>query len=515
MSTTHAGTDAGAAPEPTPQVGTIAEPLREVFQRVGYDADGVLDLLGADAHAALGRGEAAPALRATRDGGELGVLVRLLLLGEPTPRTDASAALAGLGVDRAVAAGLLAERDGSVVPLLDVRPLDTGDGTRWLFSDLDGDLRRIRDRGQGEATVDREHVLGVGQASLSLLRATPTTPAGTVLDLGTGCGVQAVHAASHARAVTATDVSARARALAAASFAVNHVDVELLGGSWFDAVAGREFDRVVANPPFVVGPPRVEHTYRDSGLDLDGASALVVRGALAHLAPGGTASLLAAWVHTADEGWEQRVGSWLPDHGVDAWVAQRDVADPALHVGTWLRDAGVDVRTPEGAARADEWLAHLERSGVEGVGFGFVTLRRTDEPSDVLCEDLRQAFDDPLGDEAWDYLARLAWSRAHDVLDDPLVLAPGAALERVATAGPEGWVEQVVRVHRADGPRWSHEVDALGAALLGGLGTGSGLVAGELVGLLGLAHDEPAAELEAAARTLLAGLLRHGVVRPA
>ncbi|GAB2937312.1 methyltransferase [Rhodococcus aerolatus] len=515
MSTEGTGTTPGAAAAALPQVGTVAAPLRAVFERTGYDADGVLALLGADAHAALGRGEAVPALRACADGGELGVLVRLLLLGEPTPAVEADAALAGLGVDRAVAAGLLGRRGEEVVPELDVRPLDTGGGTRWLFSDLDGDLRRTRDRGEGASTVDREHVLGVGQASLSLLRATPTTPAGTVLDLGTGCGVQAVHAAAHARSVTATDVSPRARALAAAGFALNEVDVELLGGSWFDEVAGRQFDRVVANPPFVVGPPRVEHTYRDSGLDLDGASALVVRGALDHLAPGGTASLLAAWVHTAEQPWEQRVGSWLPGHGVDAWVAQRDVADPALYVGTWLRDAGVDVRTPAGAARADAWLAHLERAGVAGVGFGFVTLRRTDEASDVLCEDLRQAFDDPLGDEAWDYLARLAWVREHDVLDDPLVLAPGAALERVATAGPGGWEEQVVRVHRADGPRWSHEVDALGAALLGGLGTGSGLAAGELVGLLGLAHDEPAQELAAAARTLLTGLLRHGVVRPA
>ena len=141
---------------------------------------------------------------------------------------------------------------------------------------------RARDAAGGwtDTTAHREHVLGVGQASLSLLRATPTAPGGTVLDVGTGCGVQAVHAAGHATAVTATDISTRARALAAASFAINDVDVELLGGSWFDAVAGREFDRVVANPPFVVGPPRVEHVYRDSGLDLDGASALVVAGAL-------------------------------------------------------------------------------------------------------------------------------------------------------------------------------------------------------------------------------------------
>ena len=56
--------------------------LRSAFERVGYDADGVLRLLGDSAHAALSRGEPEPARRATRDGGALGGLVRLFLLGD-------------------------------------------------------------------------------------------------------------------------------------------------------------------------------------------------------------------------------------------------------------------------------------------------------------------------------------------------------------------------------------------------------------------------------------------------
>ena len=70
------------AEQGTPQVAGIAAPLREAFERVGYDADGVLTVLGADAHAALGRAELVPARRAAADAGELGVLVRLLLLGD-------------------------------------------------------------------------------------------------------------------------------------------------------------------------------------------------------------------------------------------------------------------------------------------------------------------------------------------------------------------------------------------------------------------------------------------------
>lgn len=103
---------------------------------------------------------------------------------------------------------------------------------------------------------------------------------------------------------------------------------------------GRTFDQVVANPPFVVGEARVHHTYRDSGLDLDGASELMISQSIDYLNPGGTAALLASWVHVEGQDWRSRIASWLPAHGVDAWVVQRDVADPALYVARGSRTAG-------------------------------------------------------------------------------------------------------------------------------------------------------------------------------
>ncbi|MGH8881466.1 MAG: DUF7059 domain-containing protein, partial [Stackebrandtia sp.] len=379
----------------------LAPALRTALTHARYDADTVLDALGTDAHAALGRSEPVPVRRAARDAGELGTLIRLLLLEDALPEPEVAAALAPVDIDQAIAAGLL-QRDGHVIrAALDLRPLDLGSGTRWVLSDLDDSMRR--------RTLSADHVLGVGQASLSLLRATPTEPAGSVLDLGTGCGVQAVHAAEYGRTVTGTDVSRRALWLAGATAALNELDIELAEGPWFEPVAGRRFDQVVANPPFVVGPARVEHTYRDSGLALDGASKLVVSQTPGLLEPGGTAAMLASWVHVHGEDWRGRVSRWLPDYGVDAWIVQRDVADPALYVGTWLRDAGLDPCAGEAQARAERWLAAFDAAGVEGIGFGFVYLRAVDAPTEVLAEDLSHGFDDPLGSEAPAYFRRSAW----------------------------------------------------------------------------------------------------------
>ena len=485
--------------------------LREAFRAASYDADGVLDLLGHSAHAALGRGEPMPALRATEGAGPLGTLVRLFLLGRPETRADVQAALGSLTIDDALAAGILAA-DGELLRAgLDIRPHGEGEHSWWVVSDLDSDLR-------GGRPVNPDHVLGVGHASLSLVRATTRRPVGSVLDLGTGCGVQALHASTHAERITATDVSERALALAEATFRLNRVEVELAKGEWFEPVRGRRFDQVVCNPPFVVGPARTDFTYRDSGLAGDDASALVVRQLPSFLNEGGTGQLLASWLHRSGEDWQDRVSGWLPPGGVDAWFVQRDVADPELYVGTWLRDAGYDARSQAGQRKAAEWLDWFEANDVEGVGFGFVTLRRTDAArGEVVCEDLRHAFDDPLGPESDGWLRRVDWLREHGstgaLLASRLVTAPSTVLEEVSSPSDEGWENIVHRLHRTDGPGWQHEIDDLGVRLLAGCR--GAMPVSDLVELLALGTGEDSAELAEAAVPMLRELIRHGMVIPA
>ena len=496
-----------------------AEALRTALERASYRTDGVRALLGREAHAALGRGEPEPAYRASRDGGELGVLVRLLLLGSVEPDGAVRAALAPLVPTDAAAAGLLRRAGDGWAAALDLRPYgeggtdEAGPAEWWVLSDLDA--RR----------QERDHVIGVGGASVTLASATVRTPAGSALDLGTGSGVQALHASRYARTVTATDVAPRALAMARATFALNGLDVEVLDGPWLAPVAGRRFDRIVSNPPFVPGPARVDYVYRDSGQSGDDALAALVAALPDHLEPGGTAQLLASWLHVRGQDWPDRVRSWVPS-GVDAWVVQREVTDAAQHVGTWQRDAGVDPASPTGRAQAGAWLDWMAAQQVEAVGFGFLTLRRVEDgPPDrgradgvrtVVVEDLPGDLDDPLGPEVEGWLDRVRWLRTH-ASDDALLgarlrLAEGVVLERYCAAGEEGWTPTGAAVARAEGPRWRHEVDEPAAALLAGCR--GVLPLGELVALLALAHDRPVDALVAAALPAVREMVRHGLLVP-
>jgi len=77
---------------------------------------------------------------------------------------------------------------------------------------------------------------------------------GKVVDLGTGSGAIALALASERPRwqLTATDMSAQALAVARANAASHGLArVEFLEGDWFGPLAGRRFDLVVSNPPYI------------------------------------------------------------------------------------------------------------------------------------------------------------------------------------------------------------------------------------------------------------------------
>ncbi|MFN3338747.1 MAG: methyltransferase [Dietzia sp.] len=512
-----------------PTLTRLAPALAEAFRGCHFTVPGLEDALGPEAVSALARSDAASVRRRARSAGPTGTLVRLFVLGDALPESEVAAALPGVLVTDGIAAGLWTRPtspEGTVRALVDLRPVDTGHGTRWVFADVDGSMVH--------ATTRPDHVLGVGQATLSLLRITPTSRADSVLDLGTGCGIQLVHALETARTATGTDITPRCLELAAATLAINGLDGELLAGPWFEPVGDRRFDRVVANPPFVVGPSEPGHSYRESGLALDGASRTVVSGAPEHLTEDGTAVILASWVERRDTDWRSHVASWIPSEGVEAWVLRRDTSDPELYVWTWLTDEGMDPRDESTALAADAWLDHFEDEGVDGIGFGYVYLRRVDGASSVLCEDLTHPFDEGLGDEAEAYFARTAWLRAATdrhggqarALDATVFtvspdvrlhvsesLAPGPGVPGDHMSGSAAPAGSVI-VERVTGARWRHEIDPLTATVLRGARMAA-LPLEDLVVLAAAGAGEDPETLAEPVRRVVADLFLHGFVVPA
>jgi methylase of polypeptide subunit release factors len=439
-----------------------AERVRRGFLDAGFTADGLLALLGASAYAALSRDEPVPARRALEGGaGADALLARLFVLGEQVPVEPARRALP---LDDLVALGLV-EVGALVRAVVDVRPYGESDTDWYVVSDHGPDSAG---RSPGEVAAD--HVLGVGGASLTLARITPREPVDRALDLGTGCGVQALHLGRHARSVVATDRNRRALMLAAVTAALSGQQWDLREGSLFEPVAGETFDLVVSNPPFVISPGH-RYTYRDAGLPADDLGRLLVQQVPARLADGGTAVVLANWLHVQGEDWRERVAAWVEPTGCDAWVAQREVQDPAEYVGLWLRDAG-GTTGPEHDARYAAWLDELHDMRADGVGFGWAVLHKggTYGRSGPRIEDVGHAPRQPRGDEVAALVsARAGWA-AYDairLLDAAPRRAPALRLLEEERAGADGRLMAIPpRVGLVDGWRPEVQLDSVGAHLV-------------------------------------------------
>jgi hypothetical protein len=478
--------------------------LREALGSAGYTSLGIAARIGPAAVAAVRHNDFRGLLRATESPDRLATLIRVYLAGQTEPEVAVTAALAPLPLADAVAAGLV-ERDGDGLRAgvdLDVYGDDAGDW--WVLSDLD--TRPV----QGGGRLRPDHVLGIGNAATTLAGATPRTPVDTALDVGVGCGAQALHLSRHARRVSATDVSPRALRFAATTAALNGLDWELLAGDLYEPVAGRRFDLVVSNPPFVVGPATTRFAYRDSGRDGDEICAALARRAADVLTEGGVCQFLGNWLHVVGADWRERVAGWVPP-GCDAWIIQREVSDPVEYVSLWQRDA--DGPDPVSAAA---WLDWFEAHEVEAVGFGLVTLRHTGSADPLVrVEDLRQAVEPPLADRVAEWFARRDWLAApgRDLLAERFSRAPDLRLTQEATHDGDDWAVARQLLATDGGARWTDDVDPILLALVSGADGRTRLR--DQVALLAAAYEAPEVAVADAAVRAVARYVERGFLIPA
>ena len=443
-------------PVVTPEQATS---LRADLSESGWGVEAVTTLLGEAADAALRREIRLPALRSVRaslaagtDSSPVAVLTALFMLGEPVLATALDAALPRTGAAGAAGIGLVGEPDeaGYVRARVDLRPHeavdDAGEIRWWVASDL-GELVTGR-------ALAPDHVLGIGGAGLTLAGLTPRTRVRSALDLGCGCGIQTLYLLRHAEHVVATDISERALAFTAFNAALAGVYVmggpdagsgggggrlELLQGSLLEPVAGRRFDLIASNPPFVLTPPAVREAglplmeYRDAGGPI---LPVLVAGLREHLEPGAAAVMLGNWEHRGADSWREAVATWIPE-GLDGWVIEREVQDPVEYATMWLRDGGLTLeRDAEGFdAALGAWIDDFEVRGVQGVGFGYLIVHRPLRPRDPwrLLEEVTTSGQGVLGHHVAEVLEvreRLAGLDDDAVADLRPVLAPDVTEER-------------------------------------------------------------------------------------
>ncbi len=348
------------SPAPPVADGQSLAELRAALERADFTTDRI--------EASLGVGELSSAPGETevhrhRLAGDdaFSTIGRLFVLGDAVENSMVEAALAPASLEQVAALGLF-EREADRVRST-ARLLPHGD--YYLASD------------HARPGDSSDWVAGIHAPSVTLAKLAVRSSVDATLDLGTGCGIQALLAAKHSSRVVATDVNERALAFARFNAALNEIDViDFRHGNLFEPVEGERFGLVVANPPYVISPDST-YVYRDSGHPRDTLCREVVGHVPDVLEEGAFAHILASWVHEPGEGdeWAEPLREWVRGTGCDAWLLHYRTDDPLAHAAGWLGPLARFSPEEHGAA-LERWLEYLREQRIEAVGYGAIVLRR-------------------------------------------------------------------------------------------------------------------------------------------
>jgi len=257
------------------------------------------------------------------------------------------------------------EVEGDVVrPLADLYPCE---GV-YLFADLKfSPFKRLPN-----------HVYEVGGDSYTLARCTPRWPNEAALDLCTGSGVHAVLAARHTQEVMGVDINSRAIDFSSLNAVINNVHdhCAFVRGSLYEPAAGRRFDLITANTPFVPTPTEEQlEAYRWGGEDGDDINRVLVAGITEHLRPGGCLALFTNYTVLRGGGRLEsleRMASWLG--GRQGWGIS------LLHSSATPRELYIELQIQWGEERYQErfarWVEVYEQQGILAIGEGTFLIRR-------------------------------------------------------------------------------------------------------------------------------------------
>jgi hypothetical protein len=423
--------------------------LRKVFESAGYTNDGVLEVLRVKDFPSIKERDLPLLLHLTDDRTPLHALIRLFLIEVPVEAESLRKAIHPMKLDSWQEAGLVQKAEDVVKTRVKLLPFQN----LWVAFDLD---RRL------SSPSGYDYVMGIGRSSLTLANITVRKLSQMTLDLGTGCGIQALLASPHSDRILAVDRNPRAVGYAAFNAKLNgRSNISCLEGDLFQPVKGETFDLIVSNPPFVISP-EMSYIYRDSGMEGDEICQRIVRKVPHFLGEGGYCQILCNWIEFTGQDWKERLSGWFDGTGCDVWVMRTESQFPATYASVWIRHTEkYEVeRYPD---RFEKWMAYYDKKRIESIASGIITMRRSRGNKNWLrMDESPENMLGPCGDAV---LQAFASRDLLESLDDEGFLqtrfhiSPDVRLEQQSFPSVEGWKDAEARIRLVKGFPYTGSVD--------------------------------------------------------
>jgi SAM-dependent methyltransferase len=432
----------------------------------------------------------------------LHTLLRWFLVGTAVETRKARELIPDWAIALFCGCGLLVEGRGELIPTALLLPFDqffvASDHPRRFESGKFADL-----------------VLWPNPTSRLLSRFTIRRPSRATLDLGSGNGIESLHAAEHSEKVVAADLNPRATEYAAFNARLNGIEnIECVTGDLFEPVQGRSFDLIVSNPPFFISPSN-KYLFCDNPYELDELCRKIARAAPGHLNEGGYFQMLCEWAEIKGQPWQERVAEWFEGSGCDVWILKGYTQGPAEYAEERIRETTPD--SPEGdAATYARFMEYYHQRKVEAIHNGLIAMRRRPGHNWIRIEEISQAPKDPFGDSVLQTFSSRDFLDSHPTDEMMLTAKPrlsaSARLEQRFEPSDGGWQPISLELRLMKGFPFHVGVQPLVAEFLSGCDGEHTL--GELIQRLSGKVNVSAAQVQQECLDVVRKLIERGFVLP-
>jgi len=221
--------------------------------------------------------------------------------------------------------------------------------------------------------LEEDPVMYIGPDSIALVQHAPRKNCSSVLDLCCGSGVQGITAAIHyAEKVTCVDINPRAVRFTNFNAILNGVEdkVEVYCGDLYDALPDghRKFDYILANPPFIPVPDKIDYIQQRYNIFADGGSdgEKVIRNICSCYHEFLTAEgLLSVVTELANaEKYEEKILEWCDN--------SRSFKSLVIHNDPLLSVKEYSWRRAQVEWEAQVWKDHLDSQGITDMSTGLI-----------------------------------------------------------------------------------------------------------------------------------------------
>ncbi len=340
----------------------ILRQIRDVLLRSEYTEIHICTLLGLDALQQIDPTHLHYYNRFVLPDTDLADLIRVFLLRVALPRPKLETLFGQACFQTLRHLGVLIPRGeafASRIDLYDVDGFFIGTDHRYMLLDED--------------RIAEDPVMYVGLDSLGLVNTAPRDPANHLLDLCTGSGVQAIVASRYAKEVIGVDVNPRAIRFSRFNAQLNGIEnVTFLKGNLYDAVHGRSFDGILANPPFVPSPV-YDLGFRDGGRQGEEILAQIISNASQHLRPLGKLHIVSDLVDLNN--YESKLSHWWKGGPAQTLILHTaDRNEVLFSVPHSHAPFGQDFKSYN--QEIERWINNFRRARLTAVNFGYILIHR-------------------------------------------------------------------------------------------------------------------------------------------